>query len=312
MKDKNFLERTFVVCLLAMLCCFLWGSAFPCIKIGYQMFQISSDQTMSQILFAGVRFTLAGILVILFGSILSRKILLPKRSSCKNILIICLFQTVIQYLFFYIGMAHTSGVKASIVEASNVFLAILVANLIFHQEKLTFSKMLGCVIGFAGVILINLTGSGLEGGMTMTGEGFILLSAAAYAVSSVLIKRFSVYENPVVISGYQFMIGGLIMIVVGLAGGGSLHPTSPASALMMLYMALISAVAYNHLGHSSQIQSCIQGGCVWLYEPCIRRCPFRTFAEGIQSDSPVPVRRLFGFGLPWNLYCKQKQLIVSF
>ena len=248
MKDKNFLERTFVVCLLAMLCCFLWGSAFPCIKIGYQMFQISSDQTMSQILFAGVRFTLAGVLVILFGSILSRKILLPKRSSFKNILIICLFQTVIQYLFFYIGMAHTSGVKASIVEASNVFLAILVANLIFHQEKLTFSKMLGCVIGFAGVILINLTGSGLEGGMTMTGEGFILLSAAAYAVSSVLIKRFSVYENPVVISGYQFMIGGLIMIVVGLAGGGSLHPTSPASALMMLYMALISAVAYTIWG----------------------------------------------------------------
>lgn len=248
MKDKNFLERTFVVCLLAMLCCFLWGSAFPCIKIGYQMFQISSDQTMSQILFAGVRFTLAGILVILFGSILSRKILLPKRSSCKNILIICLFQTVIQYLFFYIGMAHTSGVKASIVEASNVFLAILVANLIFHQEKLTFSKILGCVIGFAGVILINLTGSGLEGGMTMTGEGFILLSAAAYAVSSVLIKRFSVYENPVVISGYQFMIGGLIMIVVGLVGGGSLHPTSPASALMMLYMALISAVAYTIWG----------------------------------------------------------------
>ena len=248
MKDKNFLERTFVVCLLAMLCCFLWGSAFPCIKIGYQMFQISSDQTMSQILFAGVRFTLAGVLVILFGSILSRKILLPKRSSCKNILIICLFQTVIQYLFFYVGMAHTSGVKASIVEASNVFLAILVANLIFHQEKLTFSKMLGCVIGFAGVILINLTGSGLEGGMTMTGEGFILLSAAAYAVSSVLIKRFSVYENPVVISGYQFMIGGLIMIVVGLAGGGSLHPTSPASALMMLYMALISAVAYTIWG----------------------------------------------------------------
>ena len=248
MKDKNFIERTFVVCLLAMLCCVLWGSAFPCIKIGYQMFQISSDQTMSQILFAGVRFTLAGILVILFGSILSRKILLPKRSSCKNILIICLFQTVIQYLFFYIGMAHTSGVKASIAEASNVFLAILVANLIFHQEKLTFSKMLGCVIGFAGVILINLTGSGLEGGMTMTGEGFILLSAAAYAVSSVLIKRFSVYENPVVISGYQFMIGGLIMIVVGLAGGGSLHPTSPASALMMLYMALISAVAYTIWG----------------------------------------------------------------
>ncbi|MGN1180295.1 MAG: DMT family transporter [Suilimivivens sp.] len=248
MKNQTFLERTFVVCLFAMLCCFLWGSAFPCIKIGYRMFQINSDQTMSQILFAGVRFTLAGVLVILFGSIINRKILVPKKSSCKNIMIICLFQTVIQYLFFYIGMAHTSGVKASIVEASNVFLAILVANVIFHQEKLTLSKIAGCIIGFAGVILINLTGSGLDAGMSLTGEGFILISAAAYAVSSVLIKRFSAEENPVVISGYQFMVGGLIMILIGVAGGGNLKPTSALSGLMMLYMALISAVAYTVWG----------------------------------------------------------------
>lgn len=244
MKNSKFLERTYIVCLLATLCCFLWGSAFPCIKIGYKMFQIGSDQTMSQILFAGVRFTLAGFLVLLFGSLISHKILIPKRSSCKNILVVCLFQTVLQYLFFYIGLAHTSGVKASIVEASNVFLAIVVANVIFHQEKFTMSKLLGCIVGFAGVVLINLTGSGLEGGMTLTGEGFILFSAFSYAVSSVLIKRFSADENPVVISSYQFMIGGLIMILAGLCGGGKLHPASPYSGLMMLYMALISAVAY--------------------------------------------------------------------
>ena len=244
MKNSKLLERTYIVCLLAMLCCFLWGSAFPCVKIGYEMFQIGSDQTMSQILFAGVRFTLAGLLVLLFGSLISPKILIPKRSSCKNILLTCPFQTVLQYLFFYIGLAHTSGVKASIVEASNVFLAIVVANVIFHQEKFTVSKILGCVVGFAGVVLINLTGSGLEGRMTLTGEGFILLSAVSYAVSSVLIKHFSADENPVVISSYQFMIGGLIMILAGLCGGGKLHPASSYSSLMMLYMALISAVAY--------------------------------------------------------------------
>lgn len=49
---------------------------------------------------------------------------------------ICLLQTVVQYFFFYVGLAHTTGVKGSIVEASNVFLAILVSSLIFHQEKL--------------------------------------------------------------------------------------------------------------------------------------------------------------------------------
>lgn len=244
MKERNFLEKTWVVCLLACVCCFLWGSAFPCIKIGYQLFEIDADDTMSQILFAGIRFTLAGILVILFGSILKKKPMLPQRSSYGKIFKICIFQTVLQYLFFYIGLAHTTGVKASVVEASSTFLAIIIASLIFHQEKLTLSKTVGCVVGFAGVILINMTGSGLSGEMSFSGEGFILLSATAYAVSSVLIKRYSQQEDPVVISGYQFMFGGLVMILIGFIFGGRLHLSSPSGAAMMLYMALISAVAY--------------------------------------------------------------------
>lgn len=248
MKNKNFPEQTWAVCLLAFICCFLWGSAFPCIKIGYRLFDISADASMSQILFAGVRFTLAGILVILFGSILKKKPLIPRKTSYGNILKICIFQTVLQYLFFYIGMAHTTGVKASIVEASSTFLAIIIASLIFRQEKLNLEKAGGCLVGFAGVILINLTGSGLTGQVSFNGEGFILISAAAYAVSSVLIKRYSQTEDPVVISGYQFLAGGLVMVIIGIAAGGRLHLSSPSGALMMLYMALISAVAYTLWG----------------------------------------------------------------
>lgn len=244
MKDRKFLEKTWVVCLLACICCFLWGSAFPCIKIGYQLFEINADDAMSQILFAGVRFTLAGLLVILFGSILKKKPMLPKKASYGKIFKICVFQTVLQYLFFYIGLAHTTGVKASVVEASGTFLAIMIASLIFHQEKLTLSKAGGCIVGFAGVILINMTGSGLAGEMSFSGEGFILLSATAYAISSVLIKRYSEQEDPVLISGYQFMIGGLAMALIGFISGGRLHLSSLSGAAMMLYMALISAVAY--------------------------------------------------------------------
>ena len=39
---------------------------FPCIKVGYRLFQIDSADTATQILFAGCRFTIAGIMVILF------------------------------------------------------------------------------------------------------------------------------------------------------------------------------------------------------------------------------------------------------
>ena len=69
-KTALFLQKKPVVAILACFCCLLWGSAFPSIKIGYQLFHIDSADTGSQLLFAGYRFTLAGILVILAGSLL--------------------------------------------------------------------------------------------------------------------------------------------------------------------------------------------------------------------------------------------------
>ena len=67
----SFLKSAPGMILTAIFCNFLWGSAFPCIKIGYHLFQVSANDSASQILFAGTRFTLAGILVILIGSFLS-------------------------------------------------------------------------------------------------------------------------------------------------------------------------------------------------------------------------------------------------
>ena len=248
MKTKEqFMTKTVVVWLGALLCCALWGSAFPCIKIGYQLFEIPSDATATQILFAGCRFTLAGILAIIIGSVLNHKILIPKQGSWGKIAKLCLLQTVAQYLFFYIGLANTSGVKASIIEGVNVFISILVASLIFRQEKLTARKMLGCIIGFAGVILVNITG-GIDMAFTFTGDGFIVLSTIAYAFSSVMIKRYSQEENPVTLSGYQFVLGGLIMVVCGLLMGGRLTVISGAGIAMLLYLAVISAVAYSMWG----------------------------------------------------------------
>ncbi len=120
------------------------------------MFNIPSGAVGSQFLFAGIRFTLAGILTILFGSILSKKILVPKKKeSLFSVFKLSMVQTVLQYVFFYIGLANTSGVKSSIINAANVFLSILFAVFIFKYEKMTVLKVLGCVVGFLGVVVIN-------------------------------------------------------------------------------------------------------------------------------------------------------------
>lgn len=242
------MQKTIVVWLGALLCCALWGSAFPCIKIGYRLFDIASGDVAAQILFAGCRFTLAGVLALAIGSALNREWLVPKRRSYGRIAKLALLQTVAQYIFFYVGLANTTGVKASIIEGVNVFIAILVASLLFHQEKLSAAKILGCVIGFAGVVLVNISGGGLDLEFHFTGEGFIFLSTIAYAFSSVFLKRYSKEDNPVLLSGWQFVFGGLVMIVCGLLAGGRLSEWSVAGVLMLLYMAVISAVAYSLWG----------------------------------------------------------------
>ena len=242
------MTKTVVVWLGAMLCCALWGSAFPCIKIGYELFAIPSDAVATQILFAGLRFTLAGVIALLIGSALNRRWLIPKKGSGVKIVKLCMLQTVAQYLFFYVGLAHTSGVRASIIEGVNVFIAILVASLIFHQEPLTVRKIVGSIIGFAGVVLVNLSGDAGAGGFALLGDGCIVLSTVAYAFSSVYLKRYSKEEDPVVLSGWQFVLGGLIMIVCGVLFGGRLESVSPAGMAMLVYLAIVSAVAYSLWG----------------------------------------------------------------
>lgn len=247
-QKQHIMQKTSVVWLGALICCALWGSAFPCIKIGYGLFAISSDAVATQILFAGLRFTIAGIMVIIIGSILNRQWLLPKRDTVPKIFKLSLLQTVLQYLFFYVGLANTTGVKASIIEGVNVFIAILVASLIFRQEKLTGAKMAGCIVGFAGVVLVNINGNGLDMSLSFLGEGFIFLSTVAYAFSSVYLKRYSKTENPVLLSGWQFVTGGIIMMATGVFMGGRLQTFTVAGVGMLLYLACVSAVAYSLWG----------------------------------------------------------------
>ena len=242
-KNKSLLEKPTMVVIVAVLCCLLWGSAFPCIKLGYQLFDIPSGDSNSQILFAGIRFTLAGILVILAGSMMQGKILKPSKTAIPKVLKLCMFQTVLQYIFFYIGLAHITGVKGSIVNAVNVFFTILVSCLLFRLEKLDRQELIGCIIGFAGVIIVNLGGE-FDMSFTFLGDGFLMISAFAYALSSVLIKIYGKDENPVMLSGYQFAAGGLIMILAGLAMGGRLNVVTFQGILLLLYMAFISAGAY--------------------------------------------------------------------
>lgn len=267
LENKNSIRNSLLTFTGALLCCFLWGSAFPCIKIGYRLWGIDSSDTWSIIRFAGIRFALAGLLVIIFGSILKKKPLLPMKNEIPKIMFLSLFQTIGQYLFFYLGLARTTGINSAVVDSLTSFFAIIIASLIFRMENLTWRKILGCVLGFIGVLLINITGAGLS--INPLGDGLVALSALCYGISSVMIKRYSEDHDTVLFSGYQFVFGGLVMTLAGQIGkmmvsseNGSIETVGGVAdsglngaggnltnmVLILIYLALISSVAYTLWG----------------------------------------------------------------
>lgn len=249
MKYKIDFTKGSVVFLLAALCCLLWGSATPSIKIGYQSFQIAASDTATILLFAGFRFMLAGILVLLFQICTTKKRPMLQKGSIKRILVLAALQTIGQYFFFYVGLAHTSGVKGAIITGLNVFLAILVSSLLFHFETLNARKLFGCLLGFAGIIAINIVpGTSLFSAVSFLGEGFMILSQLAYAFSSAFIKKYAVEDDAVMLSGSQFFVGGAVLALIGFFMGGHIHFHGFSSFLILLYLALISAVAYTLWG----------------------------------------------------------------
>jgi drug/metabolite transporter (DMT)-like permease len=237
------LQNPIVICVLALLCCALWGSAFPCIKIGYEWMEI--EGIGSQILFAGYRFFLSGVLTFVLGCLLERRILRMKRENFGVIFRQGVLQTTIQYVCFYIGLAHTTGAKGSIINASNAFVSIVAAHYMIRSERMTWKKGLGCILGLAGVVLVNLEPGGFGGGFRFLGEGMVLLCTIAYGVSTVLLKMISDRESPMTITAYQTLIGSALLIVIGWLLHGDVGVFTWKSAALLFYMALLSTVAFS-------------------------------------------------------------------
>ena len=243
-QKQSTLTRTGIVALLACVCCILWGSAIPMIKTGYHLMQMDSADTASQIVFAGIRFTLAGLLVLAFTSIREKKVMFPDKEVLKYAIPVCLAQTVGQYFFFYIGVANTSGVRGGIITGLGNFIAILLSCLVFRNERMTVRKSAGCILGFAGVVVINIMGNSLDMGFKLTGEGFILIAQLSYGISTVLINIFSRKVSPVILSGTQFTMGGIVLTLIGTGMGGHLGNVTIGGVAIIFYLAMVSAVAY--------------------------------------------------------------------
>lgn len=244
MGHSQFSDRKVVVA-LALLCCLLWGSSYPAIKTGYAWFGISRNDIPTQLVFAGWRFLGAGLILLAWAVAMRKAIWGLGPGAGRQLVVLGLAQTTLQYVFFYVGLAHTTGVKGSIMNATGTFFSVLLAHWVYHNDRLSHAKLWGCLVGFAGVMVVNLGRGTLDLDFTLLGEGFVVIAAFVLAAASIYGKQVSQRMDSVVMTGWQLGLGGVALLAIGWALGGSLAGFTPGSTVLLVYLALLSSAAFS-------------------------------------------------------------------
>ena len=238
----NFLQNRAIACVLAIFCTLLWGTAFPFIKLGYAAFDVAEGDAGAMLLFAGLRFFLAGVMVLAFLCVTEKRFVPAGKTDIKAIAWLSVFQTFGQYLFTYIGIGFTTGANTSIITACASFLTVLGAAVFFKGDRLTAWKILGCALGFGGVLAMNGTGGfALD---TLFGDLFILMSTVFAAAGNLIAKKITPGRSPVKITAYQLLFGGAALGIAGLICGGRLNFSAGNGLLILLWLAFVSAAAF--------------------------------------------------------------------
>lgn len=243
--DKNIFTNKKVVAIIATLCCLLWGSAFPAIKNGYILFNISASDIPSKIVFAGYRFVIAGLVLLIIAQSCGKKIFNISKKNGLNLFCLGVIQTTLQYVFFYIGVSNTTGVKGSIMNSTVTFFSVILAHYIYVNDKLSMQKIIGCIIGFIGVMIVNFSDDLLNFSFSFKGEGFLMIAAFVFSVGAIYGKRLTKNMDVMVVTGYSLFIGGIVLMLIGIISGGRVYHFSMVSSLLLIYLALLSSAAFS-------------------------------------------------------------------
>lgn len=227
----------------AVFCTLLWGSAFPCIKTGYKLFSIAAEDIPSKLIFAGARFLLAGLIVLVCGLFIDRRAMKLRRQDIVPVGILGFFQTFLQYLLLYIGLVNISGTRASILTSVSAFGSVILSAIVFKSDKLTARKLIGCAAGFAGILFMNI-GSDSAGGFSFLGDGLVIMSNLSGAAGNIISKKISDGRSPVQLSAWQLIFGGSALVITGAATGGRLLFSGAGSVFLLLYLAAMAGIAF--------------------------------------------------------------------
>ena len=225
--------------LLASLCQALWGVVFPVIKKSYELFSISG--VGSTLLFASIRFMIAGVILLLLDTFMEKRFPVLDKKGYASVFMLGTIQTGLAYAFQYIAMISASSINCSILNGTGVIFSTIIAPFISKDDKMNARKALGGVLGFIGVLVCFLWGGKLEG-FSLKGEGLMLLSILTFVTGTNLSRIVTTGIKSVVVSGYNLLVGGAELFILSLFLGGRIGNGGLYGIMCLVFLSLTSCV----------------------------------------------------------------------
>lgn len=224
----------------AIITCLLWSTAYPLIKVGLQY--------STPLHFAGCRFMISGLVLLPF-TVSPRQYIRMIKENRSLTFWVTLLQTLINYILFYIGLNFVPGALGAVIVGSQPFVTAIVSRIMIKEERFTAAKAITISVSIAGIILVSAGRQSFHfsGPMELTGIAMIFIANISTSISNVLVSKKIGNMNPVVLSSFSLLSGGIIIYCISLIfEDKSVATVYPVDYwLVLIWLAFMSAFTFS-------------------------------------------------------------------
>jgi len=226
---------------LALVVMALWGTLYPAVKVGYRALGIDASSTADILMFAALRFFVCGLAVSLFCLFRRKSFGLPSGKAALHFMCVGVFSIVVHYACSYLGLSMTDSSKTALLKQTASLLYVCFAFLFFKDEKYSITKIIGALVGFCGIIAINLSSSRLTFG---PGELLILCSSVGTVTANIISRRSVQNASPMWLTGISQLFGGIVLLIAASAMGARLPQLTGKGLLVFSFICIASIASY--------------------------------------------------------------------
>jgi drug/metabolite transporter (DMT)-like permease len=223
--------------------CLIWGSTYLGVRFAIE--------TLPPLLMAGVRFTIAGIIMFIWAKFAGAE--LPNRTEIRSAAIVGVLLVTVCNGLFTLAMGRVPSSIGALVATSLPIWMVLLDWVRPQGTRPHTGVIAGVAVGFGGIIMLVQPWKAFIGAhetspsVDMLGFGMMFIGTIGWAVGSIIARQVQLPKSPQMNTAVQLCVGGLVTLSLGLLSGelSQVHPEkfSMKSLLAFVYLIIFGSIA---------------------------------------------------------------------